>query len=354
MGIGINDLDDDDFGMGFEPSHQEKNTDEENQYLNNFQNEENDKGEENLLSDFLKTRGIDDMQKIKFENDEGNIEEKSWDSLTKEEKINILNTPLENTDNQKQNNQINDLLSDEEIQLINQIREANLTPSQYIGQFSNQTNNEPIYKIDDLSDDELFILDLESRVGELSDEDAAQILNNAKQNEDLFKKQVEGIRKEYKEREDYQSKQEEAKIEQERQEAFNQFQDTVINSISNFNSIGNLDLNFDNSDKEELAEFMLSQDEAGNNYLWQALQDPETLVRAAWFILNGEEAFNNISDYFINQIKLVSENQYKKGFEEGKQGKNPSRPQVIINNNKNNKNNQVRSYKSINDLDDDD
>jgi hypothetical protein len=51
---------------------------------------------------------------------------------------------------------------------------------------------------------------------------------------------------------------------------------------------------------------------------------------------------------------LVSENQYKKGFEEGKQGKNPSRPQVIINNNKNNKNNQVRSYKSINDLDDDD
>jgi hypothetical protein len=30
MGIGINDLDDDDFGMGFEPSHQERNTDEEN------------------------------------------------------------------------------------------------------------------------------------------------------------------------------------------------------------------------------------------------------------------------------------------------------------------------------------
>ena len=67
MGIGINDLDDDDFGMGFEPSHQEENTNEENQYLNNFQNEENNEGEENLLSDFLKTRGIDDMQKIKFE-----------------------------------------------------------------------------------------------------------------------------------------------------------------------------------------------------------------------------------------------------------------------------------------------
>jgi len=45
---------------------------------------------------------------------------------------------------------------------------------------------------------------------------------------------------------------------------------------------------------------MLSQDENGLNYLYQSLQDPEILVKAAWFILNGEEAFDNISDYFKN------------------------------------------------------
>jgi hypothetical protein len=56
-----------------------------------------------------------------------------------------------------------------------------------------------------LSDDEVYLLDLESRVGELSDDEAAQALSNAKQNEDFYKKQVEGIRKEYKEREDLQS-----------------------------------------------------------------------------------------------------------------------------------------------------
>jgi hypothetical protein len=39
-----------------------------------------------------------------------------------------------------------------------------------------------------LSDDELFLLDLESRVGELSEDDAAQALANSKVNEDLFKK----------------------------------------------------------------------------------------------------------------------------------------------------------------------
>ena len=341
MAIGINDLDDDDFGMGFEPAEQndvnDNNPPQQEQVVQQVQNSEDD-----FLSDFLKTRGIDDISRIKFEDESGNIEEKDWNSLSKEEKFNILNTPLEVVDN----NQVD--LSDEEIQLLNTIRQSNLTPSQYIEQF--QPEQEPQYKIDDLSDDEIYLLDLESRVGELTDEAAAQALASAKQDEELYKKQVEGIRKEYKEREDFQLQQQEAEIENERQEAYNQFQDTVIQSIDNFNSVGNLDLNFTDADKEELASFMLSRDEAGNNYLWQALQDPETLVKAAWFILNGDEAFNNISDYFVNQIKLVSENQYKEGFQEGKYANTPSRPQVVFSN----KQNKHHQYNSINDLDDDD
>ena len=337
MAIGINDLDDDDLMLGTEsePQIQEPPT---------YQQET--PSSDDFLSDYLKGKGIDDMSKFKFEDDNGNIEEKSWDSLTKEEKLNILNTPItqENTDNGNE-------LSYEEVQLLNQIRQSNMTPSEYIKQLSGEpTVQEPVYRIDDLSDDELFLLDLESRVGEISDETAAEALNSAKQNEELFNKQVAGIRKEYKEREDYQLQQERAEIEQQQQEAYNQFQDSIIEQISNFNSIGNLDLNFEDSDKDELAQFMLSRDEQGNNYLWQALQDPETLVKASWFILNGEEAFNNISDYFINQIKLVSENQYKKGFEEGRNGKEPSRPQIVIDNKKQQ---QRRSYSSINDLDDD-
>ena len=346
MQIGINDLDDDDFGMGFEPSNQEPQNQEPPSNQEPPAQEPPSQENDDFMSDFLRTRGIDDISKIKFEDENGNIEEKNWDSLTKEEKFNILNTPLTIQDNNPNE------LSDEELELLNQIRESNLTPSQFISQLQGeQVVQEPQYKIDDLSDDELFLLDLESRVGELSDDVAAEALTNAKQNEELFKKQVEGIRKEYKEREDYQLQQEQAEIEQQQQEAYNQFQDSVVNSISQFNSIGNLDLNFDDSDREELAQFMLSRDEAGNNYLWQALQDPDTLVRAAWFILNGDEALNNISDYFINQIKLVSENQYKKGFQEGRSGKNPTRPQVVIN--KQQQNHQ-KSYNSIEDLDDDD
>lgn len=339
MPIGIDELDDDDI---FEGSQEEDPINEPSGY----QQQESNDDDDSFMSDFLRSKGIDDPSRIKFEDENNNIIERNWNDLTREEQINILNTPL-----QSQHEDNNDL-SDEEVTLLTQIRQSGLTPSQYLQQIQGeQVVQEPTYKIDDLSDDEVYILDLESRVGELSDDDAAQALSVAKQNEDLFNKQVEGIRKEYKDREDYNTQQEQAQLEQQQQEAYYQYQDAVINAINNFNSIGNLDLNFEDSDKEELAEFMLSPDEAGNNYLYRALQDPETLVKAAWFILNGDEAFDSITDYFTNQIKLVSENQYRKGYEEGKKGTSPSRPTVVI---QNNKQNQRRQFNTIDDLDDED
>ena len=336
MPIGIDDLDDDDI---LEVQEQPTEVEETIQTSSTEPPSEGD-----FMSDFLKTKGIEDINRIKFEDENGNIEERSWNSLSRDEQFNILNTPI------SQPQETQDLgLSNEEIELLNQIRSSNMSPQEFISQYQAQ-EQEPVYKVDDLTDDEIFLLDLESRVGEITDDEAAQALAVSKQNEDLYKKQVEGIRKEYKEREEQMNEQLKQQQEEEQRNIFNEYSKAVVDSIDNFNSIGNLDLNFENSDKEELAEFMLSQDETGSNYLYKALQDPNTLVRAAWFILNGEEAFNNISDYFTNQIKLVSENQYRKGLEDGRKGIE-SRPQVVIQ-----KNNQSSSkrYKDINDLDDED
>jgi len=47
------------------------------------------------MSDFLKSRGIDDPSKIKFEDENDQLIERDWKDLTKEEKLNILNMPLE-------------------------------------------------------------------------------------------------------------------------------------------------------------------------------------------------------------------------------------------------------------------
>lgn len=339
MAIGIDDLDDDDI---LEPGEQHE-TQEPPTNEPPGQEQEGD-----FMSDFLKTRGIDDLNSINFQDDDGNITTRKWDELSNEEKINILNMPLE-TEEVEDNND----LTEDEIALLTQIRQSNMTPTEYLQSIAGeQVEVTPQYKIDELSDDEVYLLDLESRVGELTDEEAAQALNTAKSNEEFFKKQIEGIRKEYKEREDLKAQQEEAEREQEQQQAFENYQAQVVDAINGFTSIGNFDLNFEDADKEELAEFMLSRDQAGKNYLFEALQDPETLTKAAWFILNGEEAFNTISDYFTQQIKLVSENQYKKGLEDGKKGVQ-TRPTVVIDNSKKN-NNQNRQYKSIFDFDDDD
>ena len=343
MALGIDDLYDDDDDV-IEASSQVESQGIQQEPP---QNQEPPAEEGSLIEDFLKSRGIDDPTKIRFEDENGNIEERDWNALSKEEQFNILNTPLSSSVEQ---DNYETGLTDDEINLINQIRESNLSPSDYIQQLQGQPV-EPQYKIDDLSDDEIYLLDLEDRVGELSDEDAAQALAIAKQNEQLFQKQVEGIRKEYKEREEDQARMEEAQKQQEEQEVYDQFKNSIIDSINDFNNIGSFDLNFDENDKNELAQFMLDRDESGNNYLWQALQEPETLVKAAWFILNGEEAFESISDYFTSQIKQVAEAQYNKGLEDGKKGNNTSsKPTVIINNNKN----SHRSYNSIEDLDDDD
>ena len=340
MAIGINDLDDDDV-MEQPTQPQEPPASPEPPAGSQEPNQEDD-----FMLDFLKSRGIDDPTKIMFEDDNEQVVERNWNELSKEEKLNILNMPLETP------SEDNNDLTEEEIALLTHIRQSNLTPTEYINQIAGgEVVQEPQYKIDDLSDDEVYILDLESRVGELTDEQAAQALNIAKQqSEDLYKKQIEGIRKEYKEREDLQNQQAQAQLEQEQQEAFNQYQAKIVDAIDNLTSIGNLDLNFEDTDKETLAEFMLSQDESGKNYLYEALQDPETLTKAAWFILNGEEAFNSITDYFKNQIKLVSENQYKKGLEDGKKGiTTPTKPTVVITQPKNNLH---RQYNSIEDLDD--
>lgn len=335
MAIGIDDLYDEDDDILESPEQNQQQTYEPPS------NEDSD-----YMSDFLKSRGIDDPSKIKFEDDNGTITERSWNDLSKEEQLNILNTPLEQNDNYD-----NYGLNDEEISLINTIRESGVTPSEYIKSIQGeQVVQEPQYKVDELSDDELYLLDLESRIGsDLSDDEAIQALNLAKQNEEFYKKQVDGIRKEYKEREDYNILQEKNEYEEQQREAFQEYQNKVIDAINNFNSIGNLDLNFEDKDKEMIYDFMLSQDESGSNYLYKALQDPNTLVRAAWFILNGDEAFNNISDYFIDQIKTVANNQYNKGFQDAKKGES-SKPEVVINNN----HNRNRVYKSIEDLYDED
>ena len=167
--------------------------------------------EDDFLTSLLKSRGIEDKSKIKFETEEGDVQEVDWDSLSNEDKLNILSSSESTPENG---------LDESEIQLINAIRNSGMSPSEYLQFIGNgeveryiQNSQEPQYEIDAYSDDELFLMDFMSRMGEVTEDEATEALERAKANEGLFKKQIEAIRNEYKQAE--QENQMQAQIEQE-------------------------------------------------------------------------------------------------------------------------------------------
>ena len=277
------------------------------------QNHEENKEEnkEDFLTTLLKSRGIEDKSKIKFETEDGTTEDIDWDSLSNEDKLNILSS----SESTPENN-----LDESEIQLINAIRNSGMSPSEYLQYVGNgevqryiQNSQQPQYEIDSYSDDELFLMDFMSRMGEITEDEATEALERAKANEGLYKKQVEAIRNEYKQAE--QENQMQAQLEQEQiaQQQYDQFSDQIVDEINNLKEIQGFELNMENNDMQELYDFITGQDAAGNNYLSKALSDPRILVKTAWLALNGDQMINDITSYFQKEIASVRKESYKKG-----------------------------------------
>ena len=174
-----------------------------------------------LAKELLTLQGISDMNKIKFEDESGAVIEKSWDSLSNNEKLMIL-SHQEDPDTS---------LDAAEIELINQIRELGMTPDQYIQ--SLQTSEPPVvtYEVDNMSDDELFCLDLLDKIGSdnITDEELQQALDTAKANESLFNKQVASLRVYYKDLEDQRLRNEELAKQEEAEHEFNIFSNNIRN-----------------------------------------------------------------------------------------------------------------------------
>lgn len=274
----------------------------------------NGEEKDDIIETLLKEKGIKDSTKIKFEGDNGTTEERDWKDLSRDEQLNILRqSPIQEPDND---------LSDEEIEFLNMLRTNNLTPRQYLNSLQQQSS-EPSYTVDELSDDDLYVLDLQARVEGITEEQLAKSLENAKQDEALFKKQMEGIRKEYKDLEDQNNQQQAALEEQQREEQYQQFANVITDQINKIDSIAGLDVELEQDDKEQLAEFILGRDEAGISNLGKVLNDPESLVLMAWYALNGDKMIDDITTMYQNSIKKARQEAYNKGLEDGKKGIQP-------------------------------
>lgn len=293
--------------------------------------------DDDFVSQLLRSRGIDDKTKIKFENEDGEIEEVNWDSLSAQDQFNLIQSS--ETEVEEPN------ISDDEAELINAIRNSGMTPTEYIN-YIKQSVPQPVteqhYTVDDYSDDELFLADFLSRMGDVTDEEAQQSLETAKANEELYNKQIQALRNEYKNIEDENAQQIQAEQEEQARQQFQQFEQAVIEQINDFTDFGGYDLNLENDDMQELYDFLVGQDAAGNNYFAKALTDPATLVRTAWLTLHADDMLQDVTEYFKDQIAQVRKESYKKGKEDALKQKNS----VVF---KNKDTDQIDIY---NDLDD--
>lgn len=317
MAIGINefdDLDDDNVIINNDDTTPQDTGEQEPPQVDPEGSEPEPDGsqEEDFISFLLKSREIEDKTKIKFEDSEGNIEEVDWDSLSNEDKLDILNASIKDPNNS---------LDDSEIQLISTIRRSGMSPSEYIQYIEQSGVNRYIqnsqednyaYSVDQYSDEDLYVADLMTRAG-MTKEEADEALERAKTNEALFAKQMGAIRNEYKEAEKEQLQRAQLEQDQLAQERYNQFSESIADQINEFKDFSGYNIDMDEEDMQELYEFITGFDAAGNNHFSKVLADPKAVVQMAWFALNGQKLIDDITDYFQKEITKVGKESYNKG-----------------------------------------
>ena len=306
--------------------------------------------DDDVITSYLKLNGIDDPTKIQFENEDGSIDEVDFNSLSKEEQLTMLRE-LGSAG-----------YSDYEKEVINYLRKNNTDLQGVITYFQNKAIEEYLaqnpnqapqkeYKIDDYSDDELYIADLAARFTNLTEEELNEKLESAKTNEETFKKEVDSLREFYKAEEERQ-KEEVRASEQQQYEAL---QNTLLQSIGRFNEIV-LDtedpksdsLEIEDSDKQEMLDYLLTPDKDGQSQLDKDLSDPQALIELAWLRTHGRETITGISQYWKAQLAETRKELAKKNKELEKYRKNDSDNKITVNEPKNN--NKRQQAKSVSEL----
>ena len=310
--LGTSDIDTNPDNQNDEPVNQNDDDSADFNYENdadhsNFEGGNNDDvitSDSEVLITFLKEYGINDG-KITYENDNGDTEEVNFSELDSAEQLNILKELTSHN------------LSESEIETINFLRKYNVSFQDAVEYYSKKAvedyinNNGPAqreYSIDEYSDEELYFADLKAKYPEMTDDEIKSDVELAKENEELFKKKAEAIRKQYKAREDEKVQNEQ----RERENEYNQFTELVKSSITQFNAVS-LDYKdkeadymvVDNNMKNEMYQYLMKLDENGKSQFAKDLEDTNKWAKFAWFALYGDEAISDITNYWKNELKTT-------------------------------------------------
>lgn len=261
--------------------------------------------EEDVITTFLKERGIADPTKIQFENENGEIEDVDFNTLSREEQLTMLQELT------------NPGLSDHEIEVVNYLRQNRVSFNEVIDYFANQRLEEYLnenpearhvknYSVDDYSDEELYFADLKSKYPSFSDEELTSKLNIAKSDENLFKKEVEVLRESYKALEDQQIKDAEAA----EQQQYVDLQNSLMEAVGGFNEIviDSTDpesdaLVIEDEDKRQILAYLLNQDKDGKSQFVKDIENPNTLIELAYNRIYGSNNLQYVARYWKDELK---------------------------------------------------
>ena len=277
-------------------------------------NDNNDDNKEEIVEDipvmhqFLKQYGIEDPTKIQFEGEDGQISEVDFDTLSRDEQMTMLKDLTDPG------------LSEHEIDVVNYLRKNNTTLDKVIDHFANERLNQYLsenpdkvkqknYQIDDYTDDELYLADLKAKYPDFTDEELISKLDVAKMNEELFKKETDVLRQQYK-------AQEEQDIENARQQEAQRnkdLQDSLVYYVNQFNSISiddldvsdndHLVLEIEDAEKHNILNYLLTQDKDGKSQFVKDIEDPSALIELAYYRLYGKSNMAGITNYWKGVLK---------------------------------------------------
>lgn len=276
------------------------NENDENSIDSFFEEDEKlDKTDSSILDEFLKLKGIQEG-KITIIDEDNTEQEVDFSSLSREEQLDILNSS---------DNEISNDLEDTEIELLNHLRTNNLSVKDFLDNYKQsiieEINKEqvPNYEIDAYDDQELFLLDLQQKY-DLTEEELAQQLEKELQDENIFKKKVDILRKEYKELEDQYKQNQQKEFEEKQEQEYNEFSEKMVNVAIETPEFYGIEL--DDDEKNEVLSFLLDLDNNGNSNFYKSLNDPKKLYEAAWFLRYGKESFDALKNAYESEI-----NKYK-------------------------------------------
>lgn len=261
--------------------------------------------DEDVMTSFLKQYGVTDPKKMQFENDNGEIEEVDFNSLDKEEQMNVLKSITDPG------------LSEHEIEVVNYLRKNNASFDQVIDYFANKRLEEYLndnpdqkhqqsYSIDDYTDEELYWADLKAKFPNFSEDEITSKLNIAKTDENLFKKEVNALRELYKAEEDRARQESELAEKQE----YEYLRNSLASAAGAFNEVilDNTDpesdaIEIEENDRKQILAYLLNLDKDGKSQFVKDIENPEVLVELAWHRMFGQQTLSGTSQYFKSIIK---------------------------------------------------